>query len=193
MERNAWKVAQDVVTRIDGEPGPVGDCMKAFVTNKKDNLFFFNTKYLKQYTASKSEVTREKVPGHHYFKKLDDEITRCMISGEMFHEYCKSVPPTPHPVPDISKLPKYHYLPVKETPISTNEGRRGVDDYHRRAHLNQVHKNKEISIKDSTSVQTFCSRYIVEESLVKNYLEHLNHLEMMSNKRKTEKKTKNAK
>ena len=178
-----------------GESGPAGDCMKAFVTNKKDNQFFFNTEYLKQYTASKSEVTRQKVPGHHYFKKLDDEITRCMVSGEMFHEYCEntSVSPTPRPVPDISKLPKYHYLLVKETPISTNEGRREVNDYHPTARLKQVHKNKEISIEDSTSVQTFCNRYIVEESLVKNYLEHLNHLEMMSNKRKTEKKTKNAK
>ena len=58
MECNAWKVTQDAVSRIDGEPGLAGDCMKAFVTNKKDNQFFFNTEYLKQYTASKSEVTR---------------------------------------------------------------------------------------------------------------------------------------
>ena len=50
-----------------------------------------------------------------------------------------------------------------------------------------------MSIEDSTSVQTFCNRYIVEESLVKNYIEQLNHLEMISNKRKTEKKIKNAK
>ena len=141
--------------------------MKAFVTNKKDNQFFFNTKYLK-YTASKSEVTREKVPGHHYFKKLDDEITRCMISGEMFHEYCKSVPPTPHPVPDISKLPKYHYLPVKETPISTNEGRREVDDYRPRARLKQVHNNKEISIEDSTSFPAH--RLLVTDTLLKKVL-----------------------
>ena len=32
MERNAWRVSQDVVSRIDGEPGPAGDCMRAFVT-----------------------------------------------------------------------------------------------------------------------------------------------------------------
>lgn len=48
----------DVVSRIDGEPGPARDCMKAFVTNKKDNQFFFNTEYLKQYAASKSKVTK---------------------------------------------------------------------------------------------------------------------------------------
>ena len=51
----------------------------------------------------------------------------------------------------------------------------------------------EINIEDSASVQTSCNRYIVEESLVKKYLEHLNHLEMMSENRKMLKKIKNSK
>ena len=51
----------------------------------------------------------------------------------------------------------------------------------------------EINIEDFASVQTFCNRYIVEESLVKKYLEHLNHLEMMSENRKMLKKIKNSK
>ena len=56
-----------------------------------------------------------------------------------------------------------------------------MDDYHPRARLKQVHKKNEINIiEDSASVQTFCNRYVVEESLVKKYQEHLNHLEMMS-------------
>ena len=113
------------------------------------------------------------------------------------HEYCEneSVDPTPRPVPDINKLPKYHYLPVAETPITnTDDGkRREVDDYHPRARLKQVHKKNEINIEDSASVQTFCNRDIVEKSLVKKYLEHLNHLEIMSEKRKMEKKNKNLK
>ena len=85
-----------------------------------------------------------------------------MITGEMFHEYCEneSVDPTPRPVPDINKLPKYHYLPVAETSITnTDDGkRREVDDYHPRARLKQVHKKNEINIEDSASVQTFCSK-----------------------------------
>ena len=40
VQRNAWRVAQDFVSRIDGEPGPAGDCMKAFVTNRKEQQFF---------------------------------------------------------------------------------------------------------------------------------------------------------
>ena len=101
--------------------------------------------------------------------------------------------PTPRPVPDISKLPKYHYLPVEKTRITNTDDskRREVDDY--RARSKRVHKKNEINIEDSASVQTFCNRDIVEKSLVKKYLEHLNHLEMMSGKRKMEKKNKNLK
>ena len=89
MERNAWRVAQNVVSRINGEPGPAGDFMKAFVTNRKEQQFFFNTEYIQQYNAAKSETRKVKVSGHIYFKKLDDFIESCMITGEMFHEYCE--------------------------------------------------------------------------------------------------------
>ena len=120
VQRIAWRVAQDFVSRIDSELGPTGDCMKAFVTNRKEQQFFFNTEYTQQYNAAKSETRKVKVPGHNYFKKLDDFIESCMITGEIFHEYCEneSVDPTPRPVPDINKLPKYHYLLVAETPIT---------------------------------------------------------------------------
>ena len=75
-----------------------------------------------------------------------------MITGEIFHEYCENdaVDPTPRPVPDINKLPKYHYLPVAETPITNTDDtkRREVDDYHLRACLKQVHEKNEINIED---------------------------------------------
>ena len=64
LERNKWRVAQDVVSRIDGEPGPAGDCMKAFVTNRKEQQFFFNTEYIQQYYAAKWETRKVKVPGN---------------------------------------------------------------------------------------------------------------------------------
>ena len=92
-----------------------------------------------------------------------------MITGEIFHEYCEneSVDPTPRPVPDINKLPKYHYLPVAETPITnTDDGkRREVDDYHPRARLKQVHKKNEINIEDSASVQTFAKDTLLKKVL----------------------------
>ena len=91
-----------------------------------------------------------------------------------------------------NKLSKYHYLPVEETPvtnINSNEMRE-VDHFHTRACLKRAHKNKEINIEESASIQTCYKKYIVEENLVKTYQEHLNHLEMMSEKRNTEKKKK---
>ena len=87
-----------------------------------------------------------------------------MITGEMFHEYCEneSVDPTPRPVPDINKLPKYHYLPVAETPITNTDDskRREVDDY--RARSKRVHKKMK-SI--SRIVQVF--RPFATETLLK--------------------------
>ena len=65
MERNAWRVSEEVVSRIDGEPGTAGDCMKALVTNKRHQQFFFNTEYLQKYNAAKSEKKKIQVPGHH--------------------------------------------------------------------------------------------------------------------------------
>ena len=112
----------------------------------------------------------------------------------MFHEYYldHSVDPTPRPVPDIRKLPKFHYLPVQETPTTNENGRRRqVDAYHPRERLRQLHKEKTINVEDIASVETFSNKYIVEENLVKTYLEHLNHLQMMNEKRKMEKKGKN--
>ena len=38
MRRNAWKVCEDVCSRIDGEPAPSGD-MTAYVTHK-EGMFF---------------------------------------------------------------------------------------------------------------------------------------------------------
>ena len=135
-------------------------------TNHKKHQFFF-TEYIQQYTAAKPETRKVKVPGHSYFKKLDAFIESCMITGEMFHEYCEneSMDPTPRPVPDTNTLAKYHYLPVAETSITNTDDskRREVDDY--RSRSKRVHKKNEINIEDSASVETFCNSYIVEKSL----------------------------
>ena len=37
-EKNAWCIAQDLVDRIDGEPGPGGGFMRSFVTDKKGKI-----------------------------------------------------------------------------------------------------------------------------------------------------------
>ena len=151
--------------------------MKAFVTNCKEQHFFFNTEYIQQYNAAKLETRKVKVLGHNYFKKLDDFIDRIMYDyWRNVSQDCENelVDPTPCPAPGINKLPKYPYLPVAETPITNTENsKRGeVDDHRPRVLSKQVHKKNEINIEDSASVQTFCNRYIVKESLVKKYPKH---------------------
>lgn len=44
MEQNALHVARDVQTRIDDEPGPAGDFMKAFVTRERGTVVHINIK-----------------------------------------------------------------------------------------------------------------------------------------------------
>ena len=61
MKRNAWRISHDIATRIDGQPGPAGDCMKAFVTSNVANQFFLNTNYLHAYTSAKSEKLKSQL------------------------------------------------------------------------------------------------------------------------------------
>ena len=95
-----------------------------------------------------------------------------MITGEKFHEYCEMSQWIP-PFVQFQKSTNFQsitILPVAETPITNADDgkRREVDDCHPRARSQRVHKKNEISIiEDNASVQTFCNRYIVKESLVK--------------------------
>ena len=134
----------------------------------KNSSFFFNTECIQQYNASKSEARKVKVPGHNFFKKLDDFIESCMITEEMFHivKMSQWIPPLVQ-LQTSTNFQKYYYLLVAETPItSTDDGkRREVDDYHPRARLKQVHKKNEINMEDSASVQTFAKDTLLKKVL----------------------------
>ena len=68
---------------------------------------------------------------------------------------------------------------------------READDFHPRACLRALHKEKAIIVNDAASIEAFSNIYIIEGSLVKDYLAHLKYIEMMSGKQKQEKQTKN--
>ena len=71
VERNAWRVAQDVVSRINGEPGPTGDCMKAFVTNRKEQqIFFFQYRIYSAIQCCKVGDEKSKSPRTQLFQKI---------------------------------------------------------------------------------------------------------------------------
>jgi hypothetical protein len=75
-------------------------------------------------------------------------------------------------MPDYEKLPAYHYLPVSETTLTTEVGQpRPVDDYNPRANIRKCHKAKELDIQD------FCDKFIVAQSYVEDYVNHLDNLD----------------
>ena len=68
IESNAWTVAEDVKNRIQDEPGPAGDYMKAFLTPRKEFQFFYNSAECRLSTLT-AESKQDTVPEHCYFKK----------------------------------------------------------------------------------------------------------------------------
>ena len=53
MEKNAWRVAEEVARRIDDEPGPAGEFMKPYTTSsEKKRQFYFNRPYLMKYAST---------------------------------------------------------------------------------------------------------------------------------------------
>ena len=89
MEKNAWKVAEEVAKIIDDEPGPAGDNVKSYMTTRQEKQFFLNTTYLLQYTSTKPEINRVKVPGNAYFSKIEKFTQEHSESGEMYMEFLK--------------------------------------------------------------------------------------------------------
>ena len=153
MERNAWRVAQEVAATVDDEPGPAGDFIKCYVTTCQNKQFFFNRSFLMQYAYCKTEAKKQQCPGSNYFKKIYSFIDTHFEIGEMYLEYLKgsckissgklcdfctscekcsgeSLVRIPRPYPD-HESPGLHYLPLSSTP-TTN---RSIDDFLPRAQL----------------------------------------------------------
>ncbi|XP_070580686.1 uncharacterized protein [Ptychodera flava] len=207
-ERNAWQVAKDVQLRIDDEPGPAGDYMKAFVTVKKDDQFFYNAVNLASYVTTHSQSKKLQVPGHAYFQKIESFIQSHFHVGEMYLEYLKgscqqtlgtlceyckesNIDPVmtrvPSPMPDSQRLPEFHYLNVESTPLKNKDGsEREIDDFHPRVQLKRLFASGEISTERNDVITSFANKYIVKEDLVRKYLEHLQYLKTMREKRKAQ-------
>ena len=95
VERDEWRISHDIATRIDGEPGPAGDCMTmTLVTSNVANQFFFNTKYLHAYTSAKSEKLKSQVLATTTFQSwmisipLLCQVVKCTRSIEQMNPYC---------------------------------------------------------------------------------------------------------
>ena len=87
IEKNAWAMAEELQRRLDDAP-MLGEYIKALLTEKSNNGFFFIWDYLPRYMEA-SEVKREDLPGHAYFKKIWDFYNAHYNTGELFMEYLK--------------------------------------------------------------------------------------------------------
>ena len=67
LEKNAWRVAEEIAERIDGAP-LMGECIHSQLTPKIKDSHFFNQKYIKAY--QQPTVTKKpSVPGYHCMQK----------------------------------------------------------------------------------------------------------------------------
>eukprot|EP00794_Sanderia_malayensis_P013418 gene13418-14794_t len=208
MEYNAYHVCDEVTSRIDGAPGP-GGFLKSYRAVKKKDLFFKDKEFLDSF-LSKSGKEQAGLPGGKYYSKISNFITDHCEIGEKHLEflkfecrnrkdgvcdYCKCHdwvgPPctkVPRPYPDYSKLPEYHYQHVSVTPKVLNGVEREVDDFQPRKKIKEFFESEGITAFEENKLQEFCNKYIIEMSVVRQYLEHLQTLELNKEKRKLERK-----
>jgi len=79
-------------------------------------------------------------------------------------------------------VPEYHYMTVKNTPLTDNIGKdRLPDDWQPRSNIRTLVKQKTLSIEDTDAIKEVSQKFIVEEKHVKSYLEHLSSLETVKN------------
>ncbi len=207
METNAWRVTHQLTERIDGAP-VLSEFISSVASESPNDTFFFNDSYLADY-VSKSKNLRNTVPGAAYLNKIFSFIDLHVQTGELYTEFlkgsCKNthgslcqycsenswIGPTmnriPRPIPDADALPEYRYKSVNNTPLTDSNGNERVpDDWQPRSNIKKLFEQKKLSIEDADAIKEFSQKFIVDEKLVKSYLEHLSSLEAVKNIRQKE-------
>ena len=78
MEFNAFKVSDEMATRINDAPGP-GGYLKGFKATKADEMFFNDKKFLDLY-LSKSDKEKKNIPRYAYYSKVTSFLNgHCQI------------------------------------------------------------------------------------------------------------------
>ncbi|CAB4031551.1 Transient receptor potential cation channel subfamily A member 1 [Paramuricea clavata] len=166
MEKNAWRVANQLAERIDGAP-VLSEFIHGCVSEKTEDSFFFNEDYLSKYMSATKNV-RSHLPGSAYFNKISDFMDTHVQSGELYSEflrdscqktdgslcqYCSEnrwVGPVmtriPRPIPDYSKLTDYSYKSVCDTSVLDSDGKeREPDDWQPRHNIRKQYEQKNLS------------------------------------------------
>ena len=191
MKLNAYMVRDEVVKRIDGAP-----CLKEeIVTYPPGHQSFFNKADIcKHHTASNTNGD-PKVPGIFYFQKITSYIQKHYNVGQLHMHFLKDrcdesgfgicskgwigerFNGIPEPMPDYQRLPKYHYKSVFDTSLyDDNNKTRETDDFLPRPNIASAFNERQLSVDNKEQRDTFGNKFIVEEHLVKDPLEHLTNL-----------------
>ena len=132
--------------------------------------------------------------------KISEFITHHYSSGELNMEYIKCIEnkcsfcigspwrsPTlkgvPRPMPDVSKLPSYHYLDVFDTPLVNNNKLRPPDDFMPRAVVKKLFKEGEL--QNMEDIKIFANQYVVKAEIVNDYIKHQKNIEFTKQSRAT--------
>ena len=193
-EKNAWCIAEDVASRIDSEPGPSGSFMQSFVTDHKEDQFFYNTEFLLKWKKS-GKRARKDLPGNNYFVYIENIMQSHLELGELYLEFracdtcdfCtdlnKAIAPVPRPCPDAETG---HYQKYEETssykPDSTEP--RPKDDFQPRKQCKALFEADKISSQNMDEIQIFCNKFLVGKDVVISYLQHLEYLSLKKKLRK---------
>ena len=89
----------------------------------------------------------------------------------------------PRPMPDVSKLPSYHYLDVFYTPLVDNNTLRPPDVFMPRAVVKKLFKEGELQYMED--IKTFANQYFVKAEIVNDYIKHLKNIEFTKQLRAT--------
>ena len=172
---------------------------------------FFNGEYLSEY-MKKSVNNRNDVPGSAYIRKiLEFNAEKHVESGELYAEFfkgsckgkdgslCKHCcvtdgpeeiartgPATeriPRPIPDQSALPEFKYLSVHSSSNNDENGKKRIPN-----DVKKLFEQGKFSINALDAVTEFSSKFIVDEKLVKKYIEPLSQLLSVNEIRKQERR-----
>ena len=112
-------------------------------------------------------------------KCIEDKCSFC-IGSPWTSPTLKGVP---RPMPDVSKLPSYHYLDVFDTPLVDNNKLQPPDDFMPRAVVKSYLKKE--SCKTWRILKHLPNQYVVKTEIVNDYIKHLKNTEFTKQLRAT--------
>ena len=201
-EKNAWACCYDLALRVDGPH----NTLNCYVSSKKEDYFFFNSEYLKQYQDKKH---KEKTPGCNYFKKIQNCFRLQYERSENYTEYPKfscaditneacdfgkahswsgpELTRCPPPYPDSSKLPSYKYKSYQDAPLNTPDCQsRPPNDFQPRVNIRTAFNDGILTKDDPDTLSAFSDKFVVETKHVLSYLDHLMFLQSNQEKMREE-------